>query len=1278
MTLTVEYCIFTDCYALSSGGAINHGAEKDNRNKTEIRNTTFVGCSTTGSNNSYGYGGSVYTQAKAVEITDSDFTNSTAYNHGGALYCQSSDGTSSTTITDTTFENCSVKRTDGRGGAICARNKAVTLAGSTSIKSSSAPGFSGAVHMDTDDNGNNKSLVLNISGNTLITGCYANQGGAIYLKDKVTLNLTGSPEFARNGYTTLNGSIVNATQGACIYLQQGGRINLSGSPKFSRNILPNETRITNGGILDNVRQDIYMAGYSGTQASSINVTGELTGDTIWVWPERSPHRLANEQFAKIDASVNLPEEALVNTLSRFRNALADNVTNCSNGEFLAGVKIGNDRQNVYWDKMYTVAFQKKDNKAVAVPGAEFTLYKDLEFKQIVATAKSADGESDTDAQGKLLAKGAVEFASIQIGAYYMKETVVPTSFKANDTVYLVLVGTPYLSRTEANKALWDYGGPLDVDNAQTLVTRHTTGSGIYSDIFPLDAKGKAILRANLASSSVGIENVRTDYQVAFMKVDGSGAALPGAAFTIYAAAALDEEDQPQTFEDGYPKLRRWSRDGVTYPAAVISADGTSAYRDVNNRTLPKGVGYFRELPIGVYYLLETQTPERNGAGRRTFYAESDRVFKLDIVEDPDDKKDVKVTLSEWKPATESVEAHYEELSKPGNYYIVDNREVVCKLTDASDKLLYTQGHRVWEQGDDATGEGTARLFPAVYATLSEGFEAAQTGTFVYEDGRKADVSALKLKVLKDCTIDGPIVYDSDRKITFTTAETRQQKDRYIFTTNRTSDTSRALISRAYDEDASQNANDGALITLANGAEMTLETIRLNGNSYNGRAIRVTEGSKLSIQDHTRIENFKQEASESSEGSDLKGGAILLDDGTGLTIDGGYNRTAIFSGNMVVNNRETEKSGADGGAIAVGKNCTFNITNAQFIGNSAVSSAEQKGNGGAISINETKNADVQMDLPVYNVVFRNNSASYQGGALRTAENVSLTVSNCIFRNNTAHSGDGGAIAALSNQETRSTLTIIGGTFTGNKAESGNGGAVKIGGYGTLTLDGNVTMSGNSAVNGGAVTVAPGANASFIDGTVRSNTASLGSAIYAENGVDTDHTTNVTITNASITGNKASDSNGGAINVGELNAILHFGGSPFIFDNFSNVENDEQQRNIVLSEDSNGIINTTESGLNGGLIGVYVTGSFGDVQFQAHGIPGAPFGSFGDSGRLNPQVFRNDRALALYGTRNENDPSDVTIYWNNVICKLTEVNGNPGNYDNLLYQKVNFTIKEKETK
>ena len=1134
--LSVEDCSFKNCSATSDGGAVYHGyvdgnnKPSGNREKTTIKNTTFDGCSTTGSDTSYNYGGSVYTQAKTVEVIDSSFKDSTATNHGGALYCQCSVNSSEAIISGTSFTNCASSRSGGYGGAIYSNTKALTLQKSskseTTISNCTAPGYSGAVHMATSGS------TLNITDSTVISACYANKGGAIYLPADVTMNLTDSPEFSQNGYTTQNGSVVNAAEGACIYLYEGSRINLQGSPKFSRNILPTLDRITNGGILDYVRQDVYLAGYessdhNATNAASIYVVGELTGDTIWVWPEKDPHRLPNKQFAKIADGVTVTPESL----SKLRNALADTVTGCSHGEYLAGVQVGSDTENVYWDKMYVVSFMKKDNKGIAVPDAEFTLYSDSDCKpeNIVATAISADGEKDTDTHGTLLIRGTVEFTSIRIGAYYMKETVVPTSFKENNTTYLVLVGSPYLERNIISEDLWKDDGPLNVADAETLVPRHTTDVNKYYGIFPLDVNGKAVLRANLASSNVGIENIRNDYEVSFMKVDSSGDALPGAAFTIYSAILDSSSGQPETFEDGYPKLMLWSRDGENYPAPAESADGTAAFKDKDNKTLPKGMVYFRELPLGTYYLLETAYPERNGSGRHIFYAESDRVFKLVIAENETDPTKVDVTLSEWKP-TEDDKTHYETLKTVSidgtEYYVVSNQEVVCKLTDANDKLLYVQGHQVWENKT----ESSFKRFPAIYSTLEEGFAAAQNRSFVDANGNPVTVDALKLKVLKDFSLSEPVIYNSDRAITFTTAETKASKnDRYIYSTTRTSDTSRALITRAYSEDTSANAD--ALITLANGADMTLQNIRLNGQKtrYDGRALHVTEGSELNILNNTRIENFKQEAA-SGSASDLRGGAILLDDNTKLTIDGGYNRTADFRRN----------TGTYGGAIAVGANCIVSITNAQFSGNQA-----------------------------------------------------------------------------NNQ--------------------GSGGAIYAGGYADVTVK---------------------------DSSVTGNTAGLGSAVFAENQAAVTISGD-SITGCSITGNTASGTNGGAINVGGENAKLYFGGNVTVFDNYGSL-GVNQQMNLVLTEDSNEVINTTADGLDRGTIGVYAVEG---IPFENHGLPGKPFGTFGDPDRLNPQVFRSDHALSLYGVRSESNPSDTSIYWVDVICKLTDAD------DKILYQNISLNISGK---
>lgn len=464
----------------------------------------------------------------------------------------------------------------------------------------------------------------------------------------------------------------------------------------------------------------------------------------------------------------------------------------------------------------------------------------------------------------------------------------------------------------------------------------------------------------------------------------------------------------------------------------------------------------------------------------------------------------------------------------------------------------------------------------------------------------------------------------------------------------------------------ENANAGALITVLNGADMTLQNIRLNGqkNSCNGRAIHVKDGA-LTILNDTQIDHFKQEASVGSESvSDLKGGAILMEDGTSLTINGGYYRTAVFLNNEIVNDRTEGKTAADGGAIAVGANCSFSITNAQFTGNAATAAAEKKGNGGAISINETREADEALNLQMHNVKFSNNTASYQGGALRTSEKVVLKVDNCSFENNTAKTGDSGAIAALSKADSATQLTVTGGTYTGNKANGGNGGAIKIGGYGTLTLDGNVTMSGNSAVNGGAVTVAPGAQVNMESATIRRNEANEGSAVYVEDYAK------LTVTNADVTGNKAKGINGGAINVGGPDAKLYFEGSPTVFDN-TLASDTNRQRNVILSEDTNEVINTTENGLINGVIGVYVVGeNDSNSAFSKHGLHGMPFGTFGDQDRLHPEVFRNDHALALYGVRNENDAGDTLIYWVDVICKLTDLN------DNILYQDIQLTVNGKQ--
>lgn len=1141
-TISVTDSIFTDCWAKNNGGAISV------RDNGIAESLTISGCTFTNCESENRSGGAIYSAVKTLTVQDNAGTRTVmnscrSLNEGGAIRFEKASGTVNLTKVD--FIDCYSRSTNqyGLGGGLFTKEITTVNVSDSKFEGCKAGSQSGAIHVDASGSS------LNINDKTVISKCYAKQGGAIYLKSGVTMSISGRPEFSFNGYTTLNDENVDAEKGACIYLAEGSKLNISGSPVFDRNILPYPDEwVVSGGERIRPRQDIYLAGYSGTNAASLNISGEITprtgDDMIWVWPEQSPHKLPGQQFATTAANVS---EA---SLNRFRNALADSVTGCSNFEYLAGVRLGTDTSKAYWSKMYSVSFRKIDDKAVGVPGAGFTLYRDAACTDAVATAESSERASD---------KGNVLFNSIPMGAYYLVETNVPESFGKEEGVekYLVLVGTPMLSPSDSSEDIWHHGGPLDgVENAETLIPRNTVDAGKYYGIYPIiETTGKADVKTNRASGTSGVKNLRIDFEVYFMKVDGSGAALPNASFSVF-SQTTDEQGR-DTYDNGYPILEPWSRDGEHFPVAT-SADGSASYKDRNGTILPPGLVYFAELPIGTYYLLETAYPERNGSRQRTSYVETDRLLQLVIRRDESEK--TVFELKEWmeEPDPETSE-QYKEVSREtvkksynDEYcYQIANIEAVCKLTDNAGNLLYTLGH-----------DGKTTL-PAVYPTLEEGFGAAKAGTLVNAGGRTVvdeDTHVpLKLQVLKDFVIGEQIDYNnSARPLTFTTAsKDKTATDKFNFVTNRTSDNARAEIKRNYSDE------NGAMLSIA-GANLTLQNINLNGQKgeeFLGRAVHVspamdpgtgkmTRAGSLTISTSTLLQNFKTTGD---------GGAVLVDNGAVLIVDGSSSgRSAIFTGNEAAN----------GGAIFGSAGSVVSVKNAQFTGNKASS------NGGAIALD-----DMTGDTPA--------EASW--------ENLTFGAEKPSGSGNTA---------------------------------GGNGGGLYIGQRNDITLK----------------------NTNFI----KNNASGEGGAFYAANNTNTTINTTTTSNYTGITGNTAGGVNGGAINVGTDNAKLYFAGTPIVFNNLSGTD----QKNVVLNKDSNEVIHTAASGLTNGVIGVYVPDGSG--LYDTHGLPTQPFGTFDDDAKAHADVFYNDRNLALRGEKKAD--TDPTIYWSDVICKLTDMN------DKLLYKDV----------
>ena len=181
--------------------------------------------------------------------------------------------------------------------------------------------------------------------------------------------------------------------------------------------------------------------------------------------------------------------------------------------------------------------------------------------------------------------------------------------------------------------------------------------------------------------------------------------------------------------------------------------------------------------------------------------------------------------------------------------------------------------------------------------------------------------------------------------------------------------------------------------------------------------------------------------------------------------------------------------------------------------------------------------------------------------------------------------------------------------------------------------NTVFDSNEAdKNGGAVCAGSGYDIRLRNNTISSNTADYGSAVYIGDG------THLTVTDGSISGNRAAADEGGAINGNGSEYKYFFLGSPVIYNNYGS--SGISQKNVVLSLDSNEVINTTDAGLSSrARIGVYVI----DEHLAGHGVGGTPFGTFEDPDNTILASFKNDRNADLYGVRNEDDDEDYYIYW-----------------------------------
>jgi predicted outer membrane repeat protein len=262
---------------------------------------------------------------------------------------------------------------------------------------------------------------------------------------------------------------------------------------------------------------------------------------------------------------------------------------------------------------------------------------------------------------------------------------------------------------------------------------------------------------------------------------------------------------------------------------------------------------------------------------------------------------------------------------------------------------------------------------------------------------------------------------------------------------------------------------GGDLTL-NNTYVEMGLVLSSSNSNNGGAIYIRHGSLTLNQSHVM-----NSTAAGSGGGIYNSMGTLISNNTSISFNEAHSGGAIasFLGSIDIDNYSVLGNNAAseyGGAIANGGPLTirgsrFDDNHVDILGGAIACAI---GYGGAV------------DLILEDVLFNNNVAEQDGGALYIKENCQINISDSHFTLNLARTGSGGAIYNASSG------SITNGTRIDNNNASLRGGGI----YNTLTGDLHIETSifrNNAAIGGSG-----GAIANFGDMILRSSTLDANSA------------------------------------------------------------------------------------------------------------------------------------------------------------------------------------------
>ena len=732
-------------------------------------------------------------------------------------------------LKDSSGSKMTIKGLEGNeniGGIITVTGNAshLTLAQGATLRNATVNGNGGAIYASTN-------TVVTVSDGS-ITGCQAVNGGAIYADLSSTVDLSGGEI---SGNTAAGEGEEAQAKGGAIYAE--GKVNMSGG------VVKNNSSITNGGgfyLSDNAT--FTMTGGSLTGNSSANGGGIYSGGGVVL--SNAKAAISGNTASGNGGGVYVSESgSLTMTAGSIGAESSPNTAVNGSGVYLAGEATltgGSISYNGTEGSGNGGGIYLNTADAIILSGIELSHNQAANGGAVYAVKPEGTENNITFAKGTI----SDNTASGNGGGVYLASGVkfdmtggtLGTNQAANG-------GGAYVG---SGSDMTLSGGTIRSNTAKSG-TDDTTGNGaaIYVDGNNTTSYGTLRVKAGTISGNRAGSFGGAVYLQDYGQLHVSGGTISENAAANANGGAINAADKnARIYLSGSPTI--FNNPGN---AATTAQKNLVLSVDQNNIINTEESGL-------------AETPTKGPSGMVGIYVVDDYVNKHGIYNTPfgtfgstDEKRiNAKNLVNDRSLSLHGVDKGTD---------IIYWQDVVCKVTDANDVMLY--------ELVNVNNSGVNVYAPAVYTSLEDGFDAVERTLYRKSGSYYAVVKtgAVKVKMLRDYTLDGNeiILYNMARDVTLTTAETNNN-DGYFYTPSQEGVT-RATLTRAQTSNSMFTVNTGNRFDVSNliidgGSNTMMTASGINGGGFNIVAV------SSSAFDGVTLKNLNATGS---------GGAVYLNSGT---------------------------------------------------------------------------------------------------------------------------------------------------------------------------------------------------------------------------------------------------------------------------------------------------------------------------------------------------------------------------------------------------------------